>query len=64
MSSPVIKAQKREEYKPTVSILNYGAGNIRSLINAIEKIGFTCKFIKEASEIESAEVRGDIGRRD
>lgn len=55
-TSPVLKAQKREEYKPTVSILSYGAGNIRSLVNAIEQIGFETKFISDVSEIEKAEV--------
>ena len=52
----MLKAQKREEYKPTVSILSYGAGNIRSLVNAIEQIGFETKFIKDPLEIEKAEV--------
>ena len=55
-SSPVLKAQKREEYKPTVSILSYGAGNIRSLVNAIERIGFETKFVEDPKDIEKAEV--------
>lgn len=54
--SPNIKPQKREEYKPTVSILSYGAGNIRSLVNAIEQIGFETKFVQSPAEIEKAEV--------
>lgn len=57
MASPVMKAQKREEYKPTISILSYGAGNIRSLTNAIERIGFEYRFIEDPMEIEKAEVR-------
>jgi imidazoleglycerol phosphate synthase glutamine amidotransferase subunit HisH len=55
MSSPPAKVPKFEEYKPTVSILSYGAGNIQSLCNAIEQIGFQHKFIKDPSEIEKAE---------
>ncbi|ORY84338.1 imidazoleglycerol-phosphate synthase [Protomyces lactucae-debilis] len=56
MSSPPSKVPKFEEYKPTVSILSYGAGNIQSLCNAIEQIGFEHKFVKDPSEIEKAEI--------
>ena len=42
---------------PTVHLLDYVAGNVRSLVNAIEKIGFTVEWIKEPADISRAEVR-------
>lgn len=41
---------------PTVHLLDYVAGNVRSLTNAIEKLGFTVSFVKKPSEIDQAEV--------
>ena len=41
---------------PTVHLLDYVAGNVRSLANAIEKLGYTIAWIKEPKDIESAEV--------
>ena len=41
---------------PTVHLLDYVAGNVRSLVNAIEKIGFTVELVKDPKDIESAEV--------
>ena len=43
---------------PTVHLLDYVAGNVRSLANAIEKLGFQIEWIKEPEQIEFAEVRG------
>ena len=40
----------------TVHILDYVAGNVRSLVNAIEKLGYTIKWIKQPEDIEQAEV--------
>ena len=40
----------------TVHLLDYVAGNVRSLVNAIEKVGYTVEWIKEPEDIESAEV--------
>ena len=42
---------------PTVHILDYVAGNVRSLANAIEKLGFTITWIVKPEDIEHAEVR-------
>jgi len=42
---------------PTVHLLDYVAGNVRSLVNAIEKLGFTVEWIKEPADISKAEVR-------
>lgn len=41
---------------PTVHVLDYVAGNVRSLANAIEKLGYTIKWVKSPSEIADAEV--------
>ena len=42
---------------PKVHLLDYVAGNVRSLANAIEKIGYDIEWIKEPSDIQYAEVR-------
>lgn len=42
---------------PTVHLLDYVAGNVRSLVNAIEKLGYQIEWIKEPKQIENAEVR-------
>jgi len=44
---------------PAVSLLDCAAGNIRSLVNAIEKVGYEVEWIKEPGDIDKAEV----GRR-
>lgn len=41
---------------PTVHLLDYVAGNVRSLANAIEKVGYTIEWIKDPRDIEDAEV--------
>ncbi|KAH0559108.1 hypothetical protein GP486_004327 [Trichoglossum hirsutum] len=40
---------------PTVHLLDYVAGNVRSLVNAIEKVGFTVEWIKEPADVSKAE---------
>jgi len=42
---------------PTVHLLDYVAGNVRSLANAIEKLGYRIEWIKEPRDIEHAEVQ-------
>lgn len=44
---------------PTVHLLDYVAGNVRSLANAIEKLGYTVEWIKSPKDIEHAKVCGD-----
>ena len=44
---------------PTVHLLDYVAGNVRSLANAIEKIGYDIEWIKEPDDIQYAEVRSN-----
>ncbi|KAF2495072.1 imidazole glycerol phosphate synthase HisHF [Lophium mytilinum] len=40
---------------PTVHLLDYVAGNIRSLANAIEKIGYTVEWVTSPADISKAE---------
>ncbi|KAI9167744.1 Imidazole glycerol phosphate synthase hisHF [Paramyrothecium foliicola] len=40
---------------PTVHLLDYVAGNIRSLVNAIEKLGYEVEWIKSPEDVEKAE---------
>lgn len=40
---------------PTVHLLDYVAGNVRSLANAIEKLDYQIEWIKEPKDIENAE---------
>ena len=42
---------------PTVHLLDYVAGNVRSLANAIQKLGYQIEWIKGPEDIENAEVR-------
>ena len=41
---------------PTVHLLDYAAGNIRSLVNAIEKLGWEVQWIKSPDDVATAEV--------
>jgi glutamine amidotransferase/cyclase len=41
---------------PTVHMLDYVAGNVRSLVNAIEKVGYTVVWVKSPADVPSAEV--------
>lgn len=41
---------------PTVHLLDYVAGNVLSLVNAIEKLGYTIEWIKTPEDVEKAEV--------
>ena len=43
------------ENNPTVHLLDYVAGNIRSLVNAIEKCGYTVSWIKSPEDVKNAE---------
>lgn len=41
---------------PTVHLLDYAAGNIRSLVNAIEKLGWEVAWVTDPSDVGKAEV--------
>ncbi|WP_022853995.1 imidazole glycerol phosphate synthase HisHF [Thermodesulfatator atlanticus] len=38
-----------------VTLLDYGAGNVRSVVNAIERLGYQVKFVKSPEDILTAE---------
>ncbi|KAI1442697.1 imidazole glycerol phosphate synthase HisHF [Annulohypoxylon stygium] len=40
---------------PTVHLLDYVAGNVRSLVNAIEKCGYTVEWVRSPEEVSRAE---------
>lgn len=39
-----------------VHMLDYVAGNVRSLVNAIEKVGYTVEWVKSPAQVAEAEV--------
>lgn len=39
-----------------VYLLDYVAGNVRSLVNAIEKVGHTVEWVKSPEDVEKADV--------
>lgn len=41
---------------PTVHLLDYVAGNIRSLVNAINQVGYDVEWIKRPEDVKNAEV--------
>lgn len=40
-------------------MLDYGAGNVRSLVNAINHLGYEITFVKDPSDITIAEVKNN-----
>lgn len=42
-----------------VHILDYGGGNVQSMANALESLGFQVVFIRHPSDFEEAEVGVD-----
>lgn len=40
---------------PSVHLLDYMAGNVRSLVNAIEKVGYTVEWIRSPQDVPKAE---------
>ncbi len=38
-----------------ITLLDYGAGNVRSVINAIERLGEAVKIVSNSDDILSAE---------
>ena len=45
---------------PTVHLLDYVAGNIRSLVNAIEKVGYTVEWIRRPEDVAKADVSTSV----
>jgi len=42
---------------PTVHLLDYVAGNIRSLVNAINQVGYEVEWVKSPEDVKNADVR-------
>ena len=47
---------------PKVYLLDYVAGNIRSLANAIEKVGYTVEWIRSPEDVERADVSAQLAK--
>jgi imidazole glycerol-phosphate synthase len=45
---------------PTVHLLDYVAGNVRSLVNAIEQVGYEVAWVKTPEEVKNADVYNTI----
>ncbi|WVQ95717.1 imidazoleglycerol phosphate synthase, cyclase subunit [Kwoniella sp. CBS 9459] len=43
------------EHRPKLYILDYGAGNVRSLANSIKKLGYEFEWIQDESDFDKAE---------
>ena len=43
-----------------VYLLDYVAGNVRSLVNAIEKVGYTVEWIKSPEDVAKADVSAEV----
>lgn len=41
---------------PTVHLLDDVAGNVRSLVNAVEKLGYTVQWVKTPADVAAADV--------
>jgi glutamine amidotransferase/cyclase len=41
---------------PTIHLLDYVAGNVRSLVNAIEKVGYTVDWVRTPADVLTADV--------
>jgi len=41
---------------PKIYLLDYVAGNVRSLVNAIEKVGYTVEWIRTPEDVVKADV--------
>jgi glutamine amidotransferase/cyclase len=41
---------------PTVHLLDYVAGNIRSLVNAINQVGYDVEWVKTPEDVKNADV--------
>ena len=48
---------------PTIHLLDYVAGNVRSLVNAIEKVGYTVEWVRSPADVPAADVRLPLSLR-
>lgn len=42
--------------RPKLYVLDYGAGNVRSLANSIERLGYEFEWIQSPEDFDKAEV--------
>ena len=49
------KKKYKKEKEKMITLLDYGAGNVRSVINALEKLGATVKIVNTGNDIDLAE---------
>ncbi|KAI5867118.1 imidazole glycerol phosphate synthase HisHF [Durotheca rogersii] len=47
--------QQEPPVRPVVHLLDYVAGNVRSLVNAVEKVGFAVEWVRSPAEVARAE---------
>jgi glutamine amidotransferase/cyclase len=40
-----------------IYLLDYGAGNVRSLVNAVESLGYSLQIVKTNEDFEKADVK-------
>jgi glutamine amidotransferase/cyclase len=52
---PLESVGLQRKYKKMITLLDYGAGNVRSVVNAIEKAGHTVKMAVSGEDITGAE---------
>lgn len=52
----LIKIELKKPSMAKVHLLDYVAGNIRSLVNAIEKCGYEVDWIRSPEDVQNAEV--------
>jgi hypothetical protein len=45
-----------QQQQESIYLLDYGAGNVRSLLNAVNKLGYSIKEIKSVSDFQKADV--------
>ncbi|HDL90464.1 MAG TPA: imidazole glycerol phosphate synthase subunit HisH, partial [Thermodesulforhabdus norvegica] len=39
-----------------ITVLDYGAGNVRSVVNAIKSLGYNVRFVKKPQDITNARI--------
>jgi hypothetical protein len=52
----IFKPHFVDSIMPKVHLLDYAAGNIRSLVNAIEKLGWEVEWIQSPADVSKADV--------
>lgn len=53
---PVPSGSAQNNDRPKLYLLDYGAGNVRSLANSIHKLGYEFEWITKVEDFEKADV--------